>query len=315
MLSQVQHQTEATRFLQQFVEGRLVSPVLLLGPEGVGRRFSVIHAIQEVFCQGTKEPGCACASCYQVLRGIHRDVVVLQAVESDIGINEVRGLIAAAQNYPTEADIRCFIIDGADRFTQPAANAFLKTLEEPPAHARFFLIAESAEYVLPTIRSRCGSIRYHPLPEAFVLSVLHQHEEDAKALVYARMGEGSVGLAVGYWGSGRLALRDQVLRVLQLAVERDLPALFSLVDAMDENLVLALKLLEQALHDVLIVRVDPKRVVNVDCVDVLTTMAKKSSVKVWSQLARKVRALQSQYRTTRLHLPFHFKTILIESFI
>lgn len=315
MLSQVQHQTEATRFLQRFVEGRLVSPVLLLGPEGVGRRFSVIQAIQEVFCQGPKEPGCVCAACYQVLRGIHRDVIVLQAGESDIGIDEVRGLIAEAQNYPTEADIRCFIIDGADRFTPPAANAFLKTLEEPPAHARFFLIAESAEYVLPTIRSRCGSIRYHPLPEAFVLSVLHQHEDDAKALVYARMGEGSVGLAVGYWGSGRLALRDQVLRVLQLAVERDLPALFSLVDAMDENLVLALKLLEQALHDVLIVRVDPKRVVNVDCVDALTTMAKKASVKVWSQLARKVRALQSQYRTTRLYLPFHFKTILIESFI
>jgi hypothetical protein len=104
------------------------------------------------------------------------------------------------------------------------------------------------------------------------------------------------------------------MKVLHLAVERDLPALFSLVDSMDQDLELTLRLLDQALHDVLIVCVDPKRVINVDLVADLTTIGKRASVKVWSQLARKVKTLQSQYRTTRLHLSFQIKTILIESF-
>jgi DNA polymerase-3 subunit delta' len=246
---------------------------------------------------------------------MHSDVVLLEAGEKDIGVDEVRTLVAEAQKYPSDGDRRCFIIDGADHLTGPAANALLKTLEEPPAASRFFLIAESAEYVLPTIRSRCGRIRYHPLPEPFVLSVLHQHDSDAKALVYARMGEGSVGRAIYYWGSGRLALRDQVMKLLHAAVERDWPSVFSLVDSLEKDVPLALKFLDQVLHDVLIARVDLGRVINADCVDGLAVMEKKVPVTVWSQLARRVRALQVQYRTSRLYLPFQIKTILIESFI
>lgn len=246
---------------------------------------------------------------------MHSDVFVhAPAEEKDIGINEVRSIIDEAKNYPT-ADFRCFIIDGADRFTGAAANAFLKTLEEPPARSRFFLLAESADRVLPTIRSRCGRVRYNLLPEAFVISVLHQYEDDSKALIYARMGEGSVGRSIRYSVSGRLGLRDQVMKVLQLALERDLPSLFGLVDSMEQDLVLALKFLEQVLHDVLIVRVDPTRVINVDRVSELSAMQDKATVNVWSVLARRVRALQNQYRTTRLHLPFQIKTVLVESFI
>ena len=315
MLQQVQHQKEGTRFLRRFVEGGLSSPVLLLGNEGVGRRFSVMCAIRETLCVGTREPDCQCAPCYQILRKAHTDVFVHAAGEKDIGIEEVREIIAEARNYPTAADIRCFVIDGADRFTIAAANAFLKTLEEPPARARFFLLAESSEHVLPTIRSRCGGIRYTNLPEDFILSELHRYETDAaKALVYTRMGEGSVGLAIRYWGSGRLALRDQVVKVLQLALGRDLPSLFALVDTMDQDLVLAIKLLEQVLHDVLIVRVDPMRVINLDRVEDLTAMGQKATVQVWSRLAQKVRALQVKYKATRLHLSFQIKTLLVESF-
>jgi len=315
MLQQVQHQKEGTRFLRRFVEGGLTSPVLLVGNEGVGRRFSVLCAIREAFCVGTREPDCPCPSCYQILHQVHTDVFVHEAGEKDIGVEEVRGIIEEARNYPTAADIRCFVIDGADRFTLAAANALLKTLEEPPARARFFLLAESLEHVLPTIRSRCGGIRYTPLPEDFVLSELHRYEpNDAKALVYARMGEGSVGSAIRYCGSGRLTLRDQVFRVLQLALGKDLPSLFALIDTMDQDLVLALKFLDQVLHDVLIVRVDPMRVINSDRVQDLIAMG-QTPTQVWATLAQKVRALRAQYRGTRLHLSFHLKTILIEPFI
>jgi DNA polymerase-3 subunit delta' len=316
MLAEVQHQEEGVKFLRRFVEGHLVSPVLLIGPEGVGRRFSILQAVQEVFCTGTKQKGCTCYSCFVLEQGTHPDWHFLNAPTSDIGIDAIREVVARAKDYPSSASMRCFVIDGADRFTGPAAaDAFLKTLEEPPSRSRFFLLAETYDSVPPTIRSRCGRINYNRLPEAFLLSVLNQHEEDdAKALVYSRMGEGSVGSAVRYLGSGKINLRDQVLQILQQTLDGDLPSLFASVNTMEQDLVLALKFLEQVLHDILLVRVDPMRIINVDRQTELLNMGNRATLKVWVNLANKVRALQSQYRTTSLHLPFHLKTILVESF-
>ncbi len=316
MLTAVQHQDKAAKYLRRFVEGNLVSSTLLVGNEGVGRKFSVLHAVQEVFCSENKTPDCSCYSCSAVLRGAHPDLTVLQAGDSTIGVDAIREITERSKAYPSSAPVRCFLIDGADRLTVPAANAFLKTLEEPPTLSRFFLLAEVYDQVLPTIRSRCGCIHYSALPEAFIVSVLHQYAgDDAKALVYARMGEGSVGNAVQYWGSGRLGLRDQILKVVQLSLDRDLPAFFAAVDAIDQDLPLALKFLEQVLHDVFMVRVDPMRIINVDRTDDIRSMSARAPVKVWASLANKVRALRTQQRTTYIYVPFHLKTVLAESFV
>jgi len=316
MLAEVQYQAEGVRFLRRFVEGQLVSPLMLVGPEGVGRRFSVIKAVQEAFCIGTHESGCPCSSCYTINKGIHPDVITLAAGEKDIGVDSIREIIDAAKNYPSVSNIRCFIIDGADRFTIPAANAFLKTLEEPPARSRFFLITRTTERVIPTILSRCGQVRYSPLPDTFVLSIVQRYEEDSvKALVYTRMSEGSVGNAIQYWGSGKLTLRDQILKTLLLAVEKDLPSLFSSIDAMNQDLSLALKFLEQVLSDVLIIHVDPTKIINTDRLDDLKKLEKKAILQVWAKIARKIKDLQIQYRMTRINISFHLKAVLIESFL
>ena len=316
MLAEVQHQTRGTRLLRKFVDGALESPLLLLGPEGIGRRFSVEQAAQELFCEGTKQAGCPCSSCYMISRGNHPDVITLAPVgEKVIGINDVREILSEARSYPAAASLRCFILDGADRLSIAAANALLKTLEDPPARSRFFLLAEDRDRVLPTIRSRCGVVRYGLLPEAFVVSVVSVHAtDDAKALVYARMGEGSVGRAIRYLGGGKLALRDQCLQVLHYAVERDLPAFFSAVDAMDSDLPLTLKLLSQLLHDVLIVRLDPMRAVHTDRLEDLQGLGQEAGLEVWATLAGKVQVLHNLRRVTSINLPFHLKTALVETF-
>jgi DNA polymerase III subunit delta' len=317
MLAAVQHQTEAVKYLRRFVEGQLTSPLLLVGPEGVGRRFSVQQAVQEAFCTGTHEEGCKCSSCYAMPKGNHPDYRVLSPEgDKDIKVEDIRKLCAETRENPSHAKMLCFVIDGADRITSAAANAFLKTLEEPPKHVRLFLIAEETDRVLPTIRSRCGVVRYAPLPDEFILSMVQRYETDAaKALVYTRMGEGSVGNAVRYWGSGKLSLRDQVLRVLHLSVSKDLPVLFSAVDAIGKDLPLGLKLLEQLVHDVLIVRVYPMRAIHSDRLNDLTKMGQQAGLGVWSRLAKKLTNLQTQARTTRLNLAFHVKTNLVETFV
>ena len=292
------------------------SPLLLVGEEGVGRRFSVHQAVLEMFCTGGRTSGCECVDCTQVAQGIHPNLTLLAPDGGrDIGVDAIREIVEAASVCPMGAPYRVFVIDGADRLTAAAANALLKTLEEPPASTRFFLLAETLSRVIPTIRSRCGVVSYRPLSEALVLSVLGQFEDDpAKALVYTRLGEGSVGRATRYWGSGRLALRDKTFSLIRLAMERDLAGLFSAVDALDKELPQALLFMRCLTHDLVMVHIDTARVINTDLMDTLLQMATSRQSVVWHRLGAGVRRLQGLSQSTRVLLPFHVKTCLVEAF-
>jgi DNA polymerase-3 subunit delta' len=226
----------------------------------------------------------------------------------------VRALIAEAGHCPAAAQFKAFIIDGADRFTTEAADALLKTLEEPPDTSRFFLLAESAERVPETVRSRCGAVVYRPLPEAFVLSIVQRYESDpSKALVYSRMGMGSAGQAVDLCSAGKLALRDQVVKALTASAEQDLPSVFSLVDAMKNDLELAMTLTEQVVHDVLICQHNPMRAVNIDLVQTLEGLGRRAEPSSWINLGLKVGALRRG--GAALNLSFQLKTVFAETFV
>ena len=311
MLTDVQGQEDGVRFLRRFVEGKLTSPLLLIGEAGVGRRFSVLQAVKEVFCLEGRESGCTCGSCLHVDQGTHSDLTVLVPEEEgkDIGVAAIRELLELASSYPFEASWRCIVIDGADHLTMAAANALLKTLEDPPARTIFFLLAEDYDRVLPTIQSRCGKVPYRTLPEGLVLSLLQEFETDsAKALVYARMSEGSIGRAVHYWGSGRLGLRDRVYTLLQLGLNGDIASLFSVVDSISQELSLGLRFLDQLLYDILMVQHDPARLINQDLTEGLEELRQGVSLETWVELAAGVGAI----RNHRAHInkPFHLKSLL-----
>ena len=316
MLAEVQGQDEGVRYLRRVVEGKFTSPLMLVGEEGTGRRFSAIHAVKETFCVGTREPGCTCLHCEQIDQQIHPDVTVLSAPEDkEIKVDEVRDLIALTMDYPSLAPVRYLIVDGADRMTSAAANSILKTLEEPPSTARFILLTEHYERVIPTIRSRCAKVPYRLLPETFVLSVLHRFEHDhAKALVFARMGEGSVGRAIRHWGSGHLGLRDRVYTFLQHGLVGDLPSLFSAIDAVGNDLPLGLRLLEQLLHDVLMIAHDPTRLINTDIAEGIGRLRDGAKPEVWARFSKSIRDIRDRHRTTRTNLAFHLKTHFAETF-
>jgi DNA polymerase-3 subunit delta' len=316
MLAEVQGQEEGVRFLRRVVEGKLTSPLLFVGDEGTGRRFSVVQAIKELFCSGTREKGCPCVDCHQLDQSMHPDFTSLSVPDDkDIGVDAIREIVANADNAPLMAPLRCVLIDGVDRMTIPAANALLKTLEEPPQSLRFFLLAESDDRILPTIRSRTGKVSYRSLPEDFVLSVLQRHEHDhAKALVYARMSEGSIGRAIRYWGAGRLGLRDRVVSLLQLALGGDVAGFFPSIDGFSQDLPLALRFLEQLLHDILMVAYVPDRLIHQDLSEGLAKLAGSRTFKVWSKFAVGLKAVRDRHRMTRINLSFHVKTLFAQTF-
>ena len=289
----------------------MTSPLLLVGETGVGRCFSVIQAVKEVFCTAGRQSGCTCLDCTQVDQRTHSDLTLLvpEAEDKDIGVAAVREIVDLASSFPSQAPWRVIVIDGADYMTVAAANALLKTLEAPPARTAFFLLAESYGKVLPTIRSRCGKVPYQTLSEGLVLSKLQEFETDpAKALVYTRMSEGSIGRAIHYWGSGRLGLRDRVYTLLQLGLSRDIASLFSLVDGMAPELKLGLRLLDQLLYDILMVPYDPTRLINQDLVDGIELMRQEATLDVWVELSAGVGAMRDHW--SRIHRPFHLKALL-----
>ena len=314
MLDEVREQPNGVRFLRRVVEGKFTSPLLLLGDEGVGRRFSVLQATREMFCSESKVAGCQCASCYQLNEGIHPDLMVLFPENGEVKVAGIRDLVQATKSYPSMAPVKVFVIDGADRMNPASANALLKTLEEPPEFARIFLLAETASKVLPTILSRCGLVQYRGLSMAFITEVLSKSEDDeVKVAVLARMSEGSLGMAVQYMGSGRLALRDKVFNLLPLAIHGNIPGIFSSVDALEKELALALRFLEQLVHDVILVRVYPSHVIHTDLAENLTQVADKGSKVNWHKLLDDIRALRERIRT-RIFLPFHVKNLFAQAF-
>lgn len=288
------------------MDGSLTASLLLVGDEGVGKKFSVISAAKELFSRDN--PNAA----YQIDQGLHPDFRVISPEDGkDIGIQAVRDIVDVAHTYPSTAPRRYVVIDGADRMTDAAANAFLKTLEEAPAMTQFFLLANSAESVIPTIRSRCGKVRYKRLSETFVTEALARFETDpTKALVYARLADGSLGRALQFFGSSRLTLRDRTLGLLHFALGRDISAMFLAIDDFGEDLPLAIHFLDHLLCDLAMLPHLPDRIANLDVAKELSPLAVKLGAKI-RPLSVGLRPLKTSTSKT---LPFHLKTLLASTF-
>jgi hypothetical protein len=143
--------------------GRLPQSLLVVGPVGMGREIAALAAACILTCPEKGGVDCGCGSCRRVRAGIHPDVAFVQPGSGSrvVKIEQIRGVIEQAPGRPYESARRVWVIDSADAgcLHAESANAFLKTLEEPPAHVSFVLVAASASAVLPTIRSRCQLLR------------------------------------------------------------------------------------------------------------------------------------------------------------
>ncbi len=149
--------------------------LLVVGPSGLGREVAAVEMAAHLVCGEERAGGAAGAD--RVRRGVHPDVAVVapQPPSEQIKIEQVREVTAAVAGRPFEGMARVWILDGveAGRFGAEAANAFLKTLEEPPEHVHFLLLAANPAAVLPTIRSRCQHL---PLPGLVAVSRLAESD-------------------------------------------------------------------------------------------------------------------------------------------
>ena len=229
-------QEHLTRALDQGLsQGQLAHAYLIVGPPQSGKTTLALQLAQAVNCTGDDRPCGRCHQCQRIERRLHTDVQVITPGQdertgrprTEISIDQIRLLENAAALAPYEGMYRVFIIDGAERLSTEAANALLKTLEEPPAHVLLLLTAAEEEALLSTIRSRCQRLEVRPLPEERLVAVLTgEHNvapEDARLL--ARISGGRLGWAIAAATTPRLLEERQVrfdtlLQVLDGGLER-----------------------------------------------------------------------------------------------
>ncbi len=150
---------------------------LLTGPDGCGRTMAATAAAASLNCESGPLACGVCPSCRLYSAGNHPDFHLITPAEGKrwIEIKQVREqIIAKAYLKPMMGRSSTFVIHGAHFFFPNAANAFLKTLEEPPETTRFFLIAPHREAVLPTIASRCQVLPFKPLSRGTLQDLLVQ---------------------------------------------------------------------------------------------------------------------------------------------
>jgi len=175
---------------------------LIVGPQGVGRRTLALRLAQALNCTQSLGPAIPCGEC-RACRLIdkmqHPDLTVIQADETGraLKVDQIRELQRSLSLAPYEANYKIALILRFEEANPNAANALLKTLEEPPHHVIMLLTASDSEALLPTIISRCELIRLRPLSidqVAFGLQTLWGLPAD-QAVLLAHISGGRPGYA------------------------------------------------------------------------------------------------------------------------
>jgi DNA polymerase III subunit delta' len=213
-------QNKAVSMLQGILErGRLAGAYLFCGEAGIGKKTTAINFAKAVNCLNIgKDPddflvglssipnrqspipvfdACeVCNSCLKINAGTHPDVVTIAPEERIIKIEEIRAIEEALSFRPFEGKKKTVIVDDADSMNSSAANAFLKTLEEPPEDSLIVLITSRPDRLPATIRSRCSKITFHTLSLASCRGILKGTMTDDEAEQAARLSQRRPGLAL-----------------------------------------------------------------------------------------------------------------------
>ncbi len=217
-------QPQVRDFLRAAVaHDRLSHAYLFVGPAGSNKTLAAYALAQAALCPNG---GCGtCECCQRIMRRKHPDVRYF-APEGANGylVEQIRSIVADTALAPIQAKRKVYILDRVDLLGVQAANAFLKTLEEPPADVLLILLGRTRESVLPTIVSRCQVVPFRMIPAGEAAGIIVQNtgatREQARMALEAC--DGSITHAIEFLKSNeRMAFRSQVLEVLKRLIQAD----------------------------------------------------------------------------------------------
>ena len=204
--------------MKSAIEANKVSHAYLLaGEKGSGKKMLAGIFARTLQCEAHgSEPCGKCHSCIQAESGNQPDIIyVTHEKPGSISVDDIRGQVNGdIQIKPYSSPYKIYIIDEAEKLTQQAQNALLKTIEEPPAYAIIMLLTANEGMLLPTIKSRCVTLTMKPVPLPLIRQYLMEELQipDYRADICAAFSQGNVGKAK------RLALSDSFGEMLEHAL-------------------------------------------------------------------------------------------------
>ena len=198
--------------------------------------------VQALLCESAPNAGCGtCSACVRVRKRNHPDVTWIMPEDEqvrrglagrsdfdhvpsrDIKVDQVRKLQERLSFRALEARYKVVVLVSAEQLNESAQNAFLKTLEEPPAGTLLLLLATGMERLLPTIRSRCSRVQFGPLPRGMITDRLVKERklDEAQAAFVAELADGSMSRALSL-DVEALAGRREMIEGFEAALRQDL---------------------------------------------------------------------------------------------
>ncbi|MCD4796826.1 MAG: DNA polymerase III subunit delta' [Candidatus Cloacimonetes bacterium] len=200
-----------------------------------------------------------------------------------IRIASIRMLEHRIQLSPNEGIYKICIIENAEEMTLAAANAFLKTLEEPPSDTVIILTTSKVNSLLPTIISRCQQIPFYPVSRSIIEKKLEENKflENIEAKMYARIANGNMEKALRLVEEGRIESREQTVELLRIMINQDDIKFLDFVgrhrtSKTKNQLIEIISHLIIWICDVSYFKNYPSEIINLDKTDILETLYRKN---------------------------------------
>lgn len=204
------------------------------GDVGVGKEAMARTFAAGLQCQGEQDRPCKqCVSCRQLESGNHPDVFWVTREKTSLGVDEIREQLCNTMDIkPFSSPYKIYIVPEAEKMTEAAQNALLKTIEEPPEYGVVILLTSNISELLPTIQSRCLTLEFRPLSTATVEAFLREQCQvpDYLAKASAAFAQGNLGKAMRYAQSEEFIERkDRILSLLRSVDRMDLSEMLAVI--------------------------------------------------------------------------------------
>lgn len=316
---------------------RAAHAYLFTGPHAIGKTTLARALAQTLNCTGANRPCGECPACPKIARDRHPDVQIVEGVPVGykfdeksppppprandwerriLKIDQIRVLQHDVSRAPFEGRWRVVILRRFEEANEEAANAFLKTLEEPPSHTRLILTARDASLLLPTIASRCQVFALRPLaPAQIERALLERGIDQDSARLLSRLSSGRLGWAFRAASNpAMLAARREHLDALNAAVNEGRAERLMRAEVLAKKSDELPELLELWLgwwRDVLLVQNgDGARITNIDHQALLNEQASRFSLEQIEHTLKAVRAT-ARYLTQNVNVRLAMEVLLL----
>jgi len=325
LLDLIGHERPTAILKASILHDRVAHAYLFFGEDRIGKRLAALRFAQAINCEIDYGPGgpdaCgACRSCRQIEARTHPDFLLIEPDQEQanpqIKIEQIRELEQQLVYHPLVGRRKVCLIDEADRMTPGAANALLKTLEEPPDHSLLLLITSRPSALLATVRSRCQGIRFVAPARADVETALKTTRRipPADARFLAMVTQGRIGQALETDLAATRVQQDEFSTLTSAKSLQSVATLLTAAEALyrSDRAPEALEWIVRWIRDLILVSVgaDPDHLLNRDRLPQLEESAHGLRPDALLDLLADIETIQ-QAATRNVNLQMALETILL----